>query len=145
MRRLLVLLLLCLSCSYIMDRDPWDGARYKPLRFDGGTLMVSTGECSPVDFPVLIDWANRAYRDMSAAQPGFDFTIDQIYVYGQKLSTRHGYYDTKDKVIVFDCGEENVIRHELFHRYCYRWKMGCNCATIDHPGGTPIGECKRWA
>jgi len=113
------------------------------LPFEGGTLRVSAGECGGFDWREMQDWANKAYREMREVWPVEEFKSDRIFVRGERLNNRNGYYSTAKNMIVFNCGVEEVIRHELFHYYCYNAKLtGCDCYTIDHPGGWEL-DCTR--
>ena len=147
MRKFAVLVLaiaLATGCASLMrwETNRGDGDwRYLP--FNGGTLRVSAGECGGFDWKTMQDWADKAYNEMRVVWPVEEFKSDRIFVRGERLASRHGYYSVRKNLIVFNCGEENVLRHELFHYYCYNAKLtGCDCATIDHPGGWNL-DCTR--
>jgi hypothetical protein len=112
-----------------------DQRAYHVVSFKGGRLRVIRGECGAPNLTLVWDWADMAY-DKWLADRGFPPDTD-IRVRGRKLK-KHGYY-TK-RMIIYHCGEENVIRHELFHHWSYVrgdyfWKK------IDHkPGYTLKGE-----
>ena len=110
--------------------------------FAGGSLRVERGECDAFDAGVIREWADRAYADLSAAWP------DRAALFraeGLRLSGRrdpasggkpaYGYWDRERATIVFRCGTEPVVRHELFHVWCERARLPCDCERIDHPGG----------
>lgn len=148
MRKLLILALALalVGCAGFLrwETNRGDGDWFY-VPFEGGTLRVSSGECGGFDWREMQDFANRAFRDMSEAWPAESFKSDKIFVRGEKLSNRNGYYSTKRNLIVFNCGVERVLRHELFHYYCYNAQLtGCDCYWIDHPA--PEGynlDCTR--
>jgi hypothetical protein len=113
------------------------------VEFDGGSLLVRKGECEDVDPATIREWADRAHRDLSAAWPdrADRFQVDRLVMYGMgdaitnKGKSVNGYWDRKRQTVVYKCGVEIVIRHELFHVWCDRARLPCNCTWIDHPDG----------
>ncbi len=140
----------CGPARHAEDRiAPPDVRRAFDVEFDGGTLHVVTGECEAVDPDTIRDWADRAYRDLSAAWPDRTdrFRAEGLTMVGmldavtRKGRSVNGYWDRERQTIVFKCGVEIVIRHELFHVWCERGGLPCDCARIDHPGGFDL-ECR---
>jgi hypothetical protein len=113
------------------------------VEFEGGSLLVRRGECEAVDPATVRDWANRAHRDLSEAWPDRTdrFRADGLVMVGMrepitnKGKSANGYWDRKRQAVVFKCGVEIVIRHELFHVWCDRARLPCDCTWIDHPDG----------
>jgi len=113
------------------------------VAFEGGSLLVLKGECEEVDAEVIRDWANRAHRDLSEAWPDRvgRFQLDGLVMDGRREpitnngKSAFGYWDRKKQTVVYQCGVENVIRHELFHVWCDRARLPCDCTWIDHPDG----------
>ena len=113
------------------------------VEFEGGSLFVRKGECEEVDPATIRDWADRAHRDLSAAWPdrADRFRVDGLLMSGMREpitnngKSAYGYWDRKKQTVVYKCGVENVIRHELFHVWCDRARLPCNCTWIDHPDG----------
>jgi hypothetical protein len=113
------------------------------VEFEGGSLLVRKGECEEIAPETIREWANRAHRDLSEAWPGRAalFRTDRLVMYGMrepitnKGRTANGYWDRKRQTVVYKCGVEIVIRHELFHVWCDRARLPCDCTWIDHPGG----------
>jgi len=113
------------------------------VTFEGGSLRVQNGECDEVDLATIREWADRAHRDLSEAWPdrADRFRVDGLVMYGmRKPITNHGksaygYWDRKRQTVVYKCGVERVIRHELFHVWCDRAELPCDCTWIDHPDG----------
>jgi hypothetical protein len=110
--------------------------------FDGGSLRVRRGECDDVDVTAVRDWANRAHRDLSEAWPDRTerFRVDGLVMVGMREPVAsgepaQGYWDRKRRRVVYRCGIEIVIRHELFHVWCDRAELPCDCTWIDHPDG----------
>jgi hypothetical protein len=139
----LVLLPLIASCALIFKDNP-EGDNYQAYRFDGGTMWVSHGDCPPISDTTrdtLIDWANRGYRDWIKYHPSFFMNHNhKLWVRGANI-TEQGKYDPKRNLITFRCDKPEVIRHELFHAYCYFVQPGCDCFWIDHPEGKSVEDC----
>jgi len=112
------------------------------VSFSGGSFTVEPGECESIDAARLREWAERAHADMSTAWPD---RAKRFRVSGLRLLGRldpqaagapaSGYWDRERETIVFRCGVEEVVRHELFHVYCEHAALPCDCRRIDHPGG----------
>ena len=117
----------------ILDKHEWiDRRSYERIRFAGGTLRVAEGDCGMVDIVTMRQWADKAYIDMLAYHPRLP-QID-LRVRGEDLDSRNGYVKLRDGVVVYRCGVETVIRHELFHYWA--WKIGLPYyMTINHPDG----------
>ena len=141
---------LMVGCVLIAACGPPKAPRQSPeprpeestVTFDGGTLRVVTGECDEVDLATIREWADRAHRDLSEVWPGRAdrFRVDGLVMYGmlEPISNgkpAYGYWDRKRQTVVYQCGVERVIRHELFHVWCDRTDLPCNCTWIDHPDG----------
>jgi len=112
------------------------------VAFSGGTLRVVAGECDTVDVAVIHEWAERARRDLSEAWPerASRFTVSDLTLRGERdphVGGRpaHGYWLRATRTVVFRCGDERVIRHELFHVWCEDAGLPCDCTRIDHPEG----------
>lgn len=141
-----LIVLLCASCVYFTrNTDPYD-ENYIALTFNGGKLWLSSGECQPLDSEteqIFKDWANRAWDDMHEAGH-WPSTLGEggkkVWVRGMKIADQ-GKYSTKQRLIIYRCDKPIVIRHELFHAWCYIDSMPCNCFLIDHPEGTKIEGC----
>ena len=118
-------------------------ARGFMVNFEGGSLLVQRGECDEVDAATVREWANRAHRDLSEAWPdrAGRFRSDGLVMYGMREpitnngKSAYGYWDRKRQRVVYKCGVEHVIRHELFHVWCDRARLPCDCTWIDHPDG----------
>jgi len=118
-------------------------AREFTVTFEGGSLLVRKGECEEVDAEIIRDWADRAHRDLSKAWPdrADRFRVDGLVLDGMRQpitnngKSAYGYWDRKKQRVVYQCGVERVIRHELFHVWCDRARLPCNCTWIDHPDG----------
>jgi hypothetical protein len=136
------------SCGPVKDSEERTVAQAASPReftvtFAGGSLLVRKGECEEVDAETVRDWADRAHRDLSRAWPdrAERFRVDGLVMDGQlqpitsQGKFAYGYWDRKKQRVVFQCGVENVIRHELFHVWCDHAGLPCNCTWIDHPGG----------
>ena len=120
--------------------DKWerlDVRNYTTVSFLGGEIKVAKGQCSGADLHVVREWADRAYTDMSEFHPKLPRV--SLRMRGEVSPrtggrTVNGYYKKSCDMIVYKCGVENVIRHELFH--VWAWKLGLSYwLTIDHPGG----------
>ena len=114
----------------------------RTVHFAGGTLLVERGACDGVDTERVREWADRAFAEMGAAWPAHvgRFRVSGLRMSGQRdprtaSGAAYGYWDRKRSTIVFRCGVENVVRHELFHVYCERAALPCDCKRIDHPDG----------
>ena len=115
-------------------------ARTLPTRW--GTVGVSTGDCGAVDFDLLADSLERGY-ERARAQVGS--VVDTIRLDGLTLSghrnlecggtAAYGCYYFHQDLVRFRCGSENVMNHELQHRFCDRLKNPCDCTMTDHAGG----------
>ena len=120
-----------------------DGDDAIAVEFDGGTLRVLKGECDEVDPELIREWADRAYRDLSEVWPERTdrFRADGLTMFGMRDAvTRrgrsvNGFWDRRARRIVYKCGVEIVIRHELFHVWCESARLPCDCTWIDHPDG----------
>jgi len=122
------------------------------LTFSGGSFVVERGECASVDEARLRAWADRAHADLGAAWPerARRFRVSKLRLLGRldphaDGGPANGYWDRERDTIVFRCGVEEVVRHELFHVWCERAALPCDCKRIDHPGGfdlrcTPIAS-----
>ena len=141
---------LLVGCVLIAAGGPLEAAQQSPeprpgestVTFEGGTLRVVAGECDEVDLETIREWADRAHRDLSEVWPGRagQFRVDGLVMYGmvEPISNgkpAYGYWDRKRQTVVYRCGVERVIRHELFHVWCDRAELPCNCTWIDHPDG----------
>lgn len=140
------MIVLCASCAYFgYLSDPYD-ENYVALKFDGGKIWVSNGECPSLNDEtreVIKDWSNRAWNDLREA--GFRPSIlgdsdKKVWMRGQKI-TEQGKYSRKQRLITYRCDKPHVVRHELFHAWCYIDEMPCDCFWIDHPEGTKIEDC----
>ena len=106
------------------------------IDYSGGVLIVSPWECKAVNLAVLRLWANAAWKDMSAVW-GSSVPRCRTRVVGMRDPGNQGYYSADSGIVFFKCGVEQVIRHELFHRWAH--KMGlAHWRTIDHPDGHKI-------
>lgn len=118
-------------------------SRVFTVEFEGGSLLVRKGECEEVDPVTIREWADRAHRDLSEVWPdrADRFRVDRLEMVGMlepttnKGRSANGYWDRKKQRVVYKCGVERVIRHELFHVWCDRAELPCNCTWIDHPDG----------
>ena len=112
------------------------------VEFEAGSLLVERGECKRVDAGLLREWADKAHADMSAAWPerATRFRASGVRLVG-RVDPRsggkpvYGYWDRERSTVFFRCGVEEVVRHELFHAWCERAELPCDCERIDHPDG----------
>lgn len=140
----LILAMLCVCCAYLgFDTTP-HGDDYEVLRFHGGFLRVSGGECGDLTDEtreIITEWADRAYEDWADHHEAVILTDHpKVYVRGMKIS-QQGLYDRNKHLVKYRCDKPQVIRHELFHAYCYIQNPGCDCFWIDHPEGTKVEDC----
>lgn len=129
--------------SEAQARPAPQSGRYESVDFDGGTLLVSRGHCESVDLDELVEWADKAYADAHGAWPDIDLPVRNLYVTGRNIQD-YGLYKRKLHRVEYRCGWEKVIRHELFHHWCYEHALPCNCRLIDHPpekGGVTLAQC----
>lgn len=142
----------CVGCLSLFksDVDDLPDGKNTPIGFDGGLIYWMPQWCPDTDKAadkLLIEsWANRAWADLSAQWPAKAKQTSVWFVGKQDPHTNkgnavQGYWDASENRIVYRCGIEQVIRHELFHVYCDRWHLPCNCARIDHPDGSGL-DCK---
>ena len=117
-------------------------AHPRSMSFSGGSLLVDRGECATVDEARVREWADRAHADLRAAWPDGEkrFRVSRLRLLGRldphaDGAPANGYWDRERETIVFRCGVEEVVRHELFHAWCERAALPCDCKRIDHPGG----------
>ena len=143
-----------LGCALVSAACAARSASTHPVRltFSGGSFVVDPGECDAVDESRLRDWADRAHTDIRAEWPEREkrFRVSRLRLVGRldpqaNGAAANGFWDRERATIVFRCGVEEVVRHELFHVWCERAALPCDCKRIDHPGGfdlacAPVGE-----
>jgi len=110
-----------------------------------GPIDLSTGECGQVDTDLLVDSVIKGYQRARAAAGSVvdSITLEGMTMHGQADLKCSGtaaygcYFFNRDQVL-FRCGYENVIEHELQHRFCDQLKRPCDCYQTDHPGGVDL-------
>ena len=114
-----------------------------------GSLSVQSGSCTSVDLELLEESIDRAY---ARARETKGALIDSVRLDGLVAVgvanldcggvAAAGCYTFKKDRIQFRCGVENVMEHELQHRFCDRLDCPCDCRLVDHSPGYDL-NC-RW-
>ena len=139
---LLLPLLLVLACARHgrpVEETGWTRLEVPP----SGWLRFAAGECEGADRQRLVDSARATIEAFAEVYPERRdrLRLDGLYVYGERdPHTRsgrpvYGLYRRSKRLVLFRCGYENVIRHELVHHYCEELRLPCDCARMDHPAG----------
>jgi len=111
-----------------------------------GTVHVDVGDCA-FDPAKAIDAIERGYAQ---ARQQIGPEADRHRLDGVRVVVRtelsqpaYGvYHPNSDQIEVLE-GVENVLRHELQHRFCYRMDLPEECCYLqDHPGGYDL-RCKK--
>jgi len=107
-----------------------------------GSVSVQSGSCTSVDLDLLAGSIDRAY---SRAREIKGALIDSVRLDGLVAEgvanldcggvAAAGCYTFKKDRIQFRCGVENVMEHELQHRFCDRLDCPCDCKLVDHSPG----------
>ena len=120
-------------------------ATHRSVATQWGNLQLNTGDCSEVDLDQIVASIDEGY---ARARRQVGSVVDSIRLDGlimtgyQDLScggiASYGCYFFAQDVVRFRCGSENVINHELQHRFCDRLSNPCDCTQTDHPGGNDL-------
>ena len=110
-----------------------------------GPIALTAGECGQIDTGRLADSVVKGYQRAAAvAGPAVEsVTLEGMTMHGEPDLSCSGiaaygcYYFDRDQVL-FRCGYENVIEHELQHRLCNQLHRPCDCHQVDHPGGVDL-------
>lgn len=107
-----------------------------------GNIALSPGDCGPVDIDRIVDSVERGYE---RARGDVGSAVDSIRLDGLTMigkqnlvcagTAAYGCYFFDQDLVRFRCGSENVVNHELQHRFCDRLNSGCDCYKVDHAGG----------
>ncbi len=110
-----------------------------------GAIALSTGACGEVDTDLLVDSVIKGYQRARAVAGS---VVDSITLEGMTMrgepdlkcrgTAAYGCYFFNRDQVLFRCGYENVIEHELQHRFCDQLKRPCDCYQTDHPGGVDL-------
>jgi hypothetical protein len=111
-----------------------------------GWVKISDGDCALVDRGLVVNGARSAFRRFAKAYPdrGHELKLEGVYFYGEnnlrsKSGSRlNGLSRHSKRLILFRCGYEMVIEHELLHYHCRELDLPCDCSTIEHPGRVDI-------
>ena len=121
------------------------GATQKSLSTQWGSISLFAGNCDSVDYDQITASVERGYE---RAREQVGSVVDSIRLDGMVMSgdqnlvcagtAAYGCYFFDRDTVYFRCGSENVINHELQHRFCDRLGNSCDCTQTDHAGGNDL-------
>lgn len=110
-----------------------------------GSLTLVAGDCGGVDSERIAASVADGYRRAASVAGA---VVDTVSLEGMMMrgisdldcggAAAYGCYFFDRDEVLFRCGYENVVEHELQHRLCDRLDRSCDCHMVDHSGGTNL-------
>lgn len=110
-----------------------------------GAIAVTAGSCGDIDAERIVDSVTRGYtRAVEVAGSAVNsVTLEGMTMRGEidlecSGTAAYGCYFFDRDQVLFRCGHENVVEHELQHRFCDQLDRPCDCYKTDHAGGVDL-------